>query len=83
MMNENVNRFAKYVANSAGLDADKIEVLDYDLDRVYCSYNGTEYNIRMWSITNEEVRDYTLYRMVSDGRGSHGEAVYHGEHYYL
>ena len=83
MYNKNVENFAKYVAKSAGLEADKFSVLGYDLDRVCCSYNGAEYDIRMWSITNEEVREYTLYRIVSDGRGSHGEEVYRGEHYYL
>lgn len=82
-MNENVNRFAKYVALSAGMDENRVEVLDYDLDRVYLSYNGTEYNIRMWSITSEEVQAYTLYRMVSEGRASHGEEVFAGEHYYF
>ena len=82
-MNKSIEVFAKYVAQSAGLDADKFQVLDYDLYRVYCSYNGAGYDIRMWNITNEEVREYTLYRMVSDGRGSHGEPVYRGEHYYL
>ena len=82
-MNNTVEVFAKYVAKSTGLDADKIEVLDYDLDRVYCSYNGAEYNIRMWNITNEEVRAYALFRMVSNGKSSHGEEVYCGEHYYF
>lgn len=82
-MNKTVEVFAKYVAKSAGLDADKIMILYDDLDRVCFSCNGAEYDIRLWSITNEEVRDYTLYKLVSDGRGSHGEPIYHGEHYYL
>lgn len=73
--------FAKYVAKCAGIDADKIDVFEVDLDRVYFRSGADEYIIRMWNITNEEVREYTLYRMVADERGSHGEEVYYGEHY--
>ena len=79
----NINRFAKYVILSAGMDEKMVEVLDYDLDRIYLNYNGTEYIIRMWSITSEEVKEYTLYRIVYDGRCSHGERVFAGEHYYF
>ena len=82
-MNKNVEFFAKYVAKCAGLDADKVVLRTYDLDRVYLSYDGTEYTIRMWNINNAEVKDYTLFRMVSDGSGYHGEEVYRGEHYYI
>ena len=82
-MNQNIEFFAKYVAKCAGLDADKIVVRTYDLDRVYLSYDGTEYTIRMWNISNAEVKDYTLFRMVSDGSGYLGEEVYRGEHYYI
>lgn len=82
-MNKNIEFFAKYVAKCAGLNADKVEVWTYDLDRVYLKYDGTEYTIRMWNITNAEVKDYTLFRMVFDGSGYHGVEVYRGEHYYI
>lgn len=82
-MNKTVENFSKYVAMCAGLKADRMKLLDYDLDRVCFSCAGTEYTIRMWNVTNEEVRDYTLYRMVSDGKGCYGEAIYRGEHYQL
>ena len=80
-MNKTIECFAKYVVKCAGLDADKFGLLGYDLDRVYLNCKGTEYTIRMWNVTNEEVRDYTLYKMVSDGKGYHGEEIYRGEHY--
>lgn len=81
MVNENVKKFAMYVAAEAGLDASLIDIYDNDLYRVYFNYNNEDYTIRMWDINNTEVLSYTLFITVKDATGSHGESVYRGEHY--
>lgn len=81
MVDKKVIDFAKYVANCAGMDAEKINVYDYDLRRVYFTYNNAEYGIRTWNINNYMIESYTLYKYIPDETGSHGEEVYSGENY--
>lgn len=51
---------------------------DWDLDRVYLDVAGDEYDIRMWNITDVDIR-WTLFKIIDDGDGSgHGEEVSSG-----
>lgn len=64
-----------------------IEDIEFD-KRIFLNIDGEEYSIRTWNFrpidtdkngnTCAEVVDYTLFKMVSDTDGSHGEEVGEG-----
>ncbi|MGG4434530.1 hypothetical protein AAXE64_08210 [Priestia megaterium] len=58
----------------------EVAIEDWDLDRIYVTYEGEEYTIRTWNITDSKV-DWTLFKSVDNGDGTgHGveqkEGVY-------
>lgn len=75
---EPFERFAKYAANLALLDAENIDV--EDLRRVNFTCNGEEYTIRMWNIRGDVITDYTLYKMLP---GQGGKTIYNCGNYEL
>lgn len=77
-------RFAKYAAKLGLMDAENI-VVDDDLRRVYFTYKGDEYTIRMWNIgKNNRITDYTVYKTVpSEYGGTCGKTLYSGGNYEL
>ncbi|MGE8079264.1 hypothetical protein [Peribacillus loiseleuriae] len=53
-------------------------ITDWDLDRIYIDKDDHEYTIRMWNITDEDIR-WTLFKIIPDeDGGSHGEEVDYG-----
>jgi hypothetical protein len=62
-------------------DDESVEVTDWDMDRIYVDKNDQEYTIRMWDVTNTNVR-WELFKIVPDDTGSHGESVKEGNYKY-
>ena len=63
--------------NENGLFGD-IEILDFDLDRVYLIANDTEFTIRMWNIIEfpkEFEVTWTFFKDVTTEYGSYGEEI--------
>ena len=58
-------------------------IKDWDLDRVYLDVDSTQddYTIRMWNITDDDIR-WTLFKTIweEDG-GGHGQAEAEGIYY--
>ena len=59
-----------------------IEILDYDLDRVYLEVNDVEFTIRMWNVIDIP-KGYkivwTFFKDIPNEYGSHGEEIGCGE----
>lgn len=61
---------------------ENIKIVDWDLDRIYLENDDYEYTIRMWDITENQIR-WTLFKSVDNGDGTgHGEELKSGEYGY-
>lgn len=76
---KNIEMFVKEVMEKAGIDINRVCILDNDLSRIYLAVDGNEnnYNIRMWNI-KEQCIEYTLFKLLED----YGEEVIKGEYFY-
>lgn len=59
--------FVDYVVSAAALDSEDVNIIDYDLGRIYLAINSSQnnYNIRMWN-ANEEGILFSLYKNVGN-----------------
>lgn len=55
--------FVEYVKNTSALKGKNVDLIFFDLDRVYLAVDSTEnnYNIRMWNINEKGIR-YSLFK---------------------
>jgi hypothetical protein len=76
--------FVKTVLNKAKIQCNEVTIEDIEFSkRIFLTIDGEEYNIRTWSFhptgtdangeTCAENVVYTIYKMVADKDGSHGE----------
>ena len=84
-----IEKFVMDVINESGLNCNKIVIDDIEPDkRIFLIVDSEEYDIRTWNFrpakndkngqTCAEMVEYTLFKMVSDEHGSHGEEVDEG-----
>ena len=84
-----VEKFVKEVINQARLECEEIIIDDIEISkRIYLSVDNREYMIRTWNFHSverdknndvcAEVVDYTLYEMVKDKTGWHGNEISNG-----
>lgn len=78
----------KKVFQKINTDFNEIVIEDYDGDRIYLYNDGIEYIIRLWNIialvpdkqnqTCQICISYTLFLMVEDDDGGHGDEIISG-----
>ena len=83
-----IEQFVENVINKARLECNKVTIIDLDGKTIYLSIDGKEYNLRTWNFhpvkrdeNNKvcaEMVDYTLYEMVKDETGGHGNEISNG-----
>ena len=85
-----IEKFVKEVViNQARLECEEIIIEDIEFSkRIYLSVGSKEYMIRTWNFHSverdknndvcAEVVDYTLYEMVKDETGGHGNEISNG-----
>jgi hypothetical protein len=84
-----VEGFVKAVLDKAEIQCNEVTIEDIEFSkRIFLTIDGEEYNIRTWSFhptgtdsngeTCAENVVYTLYKMVDDNDGSHGEDIAEG-----
>ena len=83
-----IEQFVEDVINKARLECNEVTIIDLDGKTIYLSIDGKEYNLRTWNFhpvkrdeNNKvcaEMVDYTLYEMVKDETGGHGNEVSNG-----
>ena len=83
-----IEQFVTNVINKAKLNCNEITIIDLDGKTIYLSIDGKEYNLRTWNFhpvkrdeNNKvcaEMVDYTLYEMVKDETGGHGNEISNG-----
>lgn len=82
---EPFERFAKYAASLGLMEAENIDVETDCLDRIFFTYKGEEYTIRMWNINpNGLITSYTVFKTIpSEWGGTCGKELYSCENYQL
>lgn len=84
-----IEKFVKEVIHQARLECEEIIIDDIEFSkRIYLSVDSKEYMVRTWNFHSverdknndvcAEVVDYTLYEMVKDKTGGHGNEVSNG-----
>ena len=83
-----IEQFVENVINKARLECNEVTIIDLDGKTIYLSIDGQEYNLRTWNfhpvkrdennIVCAEMVDYTLYEMVKDETGGHGNEISNG-----
>ena len=84
-----IEKFATDVLNKYKVDCKEVIIENIELSkRVFLVVDGEEYDIRTWNFrpakkdkkgqTCAEMVEYTLFKMVADKLGSHGEEVDEG-----
>ena len=83
-----IEQFVENVINKAKLECNEVTITDLDGKTIYLSIDGKEYNLRTWNFhpvkrdqSNKvcaEMVDYTLYEMVKDKTGGHGNEISNG-----
>ena len=83
-----IEQFVENVINKARLECNEVTIIDLDGKTIYLSIDGKEYNLRTWNfhpvkrdennIVCAEMVDYTLYEMVKDETGGHGNEISNG-----
>jgi len=54
------------------------KLTDWDLDRIYIDKDDEDFTVRMWNISDDEIR-WTLFKTIWDGNGGgHGEEMENG-----
>lgn len=61
-LNDGFYKLAEYVVNELHQETEKCNVLFFDLDRIIYFYDGIEYTIRMWNITQAGNVSFTVYK---------------------
>lgn len=80
MENNKLMTFVKDVCREAGFDSKTVNVLDYDLDRIYLAVDSesNNYNIRTWNIRDNAIR-YSLFELVEDC----GKTIIKSKNYFI
>lgn len=80
-----VQKLVCEVVNTAHFNCKEIIIEDFDIDHISLIIDGIDYIIRTWDIhVNEDKKPcittvhYTLFEMVNDEDGGHGEEVITG-----
>lgn len=84
-----VEQFVKEVISKTNLECEEIIIEDIELsERIFMSIESNKYTIRTWNFQPverdrnsdvcAEMVDYTLFRLVEDDTGSHGEEICNG-----
>lgn len=84
-----IEQVVESVMQLSKISCEEVIIEDIEYSRnVYLSIDGEEYDIRTWNFhpvqkdeqnhTCAEIVDYTLFRMVKDTTGSHGEEICNG-----
>jgi hypothetical protein len=84
-----IEGFVKAVLDKAKIQCNEVTIEDIEFSkRIFLTIDGEEYDIRTWSFsptgtdangeTCSENVVYTLYKMVDDNDGSHGEDIAEG-----
>lgn len=84
-----IEKFVTDVLDIGEISGDEVIIEDIEFSkRVFLTVDGEEYTIRTWNFhpvevdnngkTCAEMVDYTLFKMVSDELGSHGEEMDEG-----
>ena len=84
-----IEKFLKEVIKQARLECEEIIIDDIEFSkRIYLSIDNREYMIRTWNFHSverdknndvcAEMIDYTLYEMVKDKAGGHGNEICNG-----
>ena len=84
-----IEKFVKEVIKQARLECEEIIIDDIEFSkRIYLSVDNREYMIRTWNFHSverdqnnkvcAEMVDYTLYEMIADETGGHGNEVSNG-----
>ena len=84
-----IEKFVENVINKVGLNCNEVTIVDLDGKTIYLSIDGTTYNLRTWDFhpiqkddnghTCAEIVRYTLYEMIEDKTGGHGNEIGEGE----
>lgn len=85
-----VESFVKEVITRANIPCNEVTIEDIEHSkRIFLTVDGEEYDIRTWNFrpvkkdkngeTCAEMVEYTLFQMVKDSTGSHGEEVSEGK----
>lgn len=80
MVNNELLTFVLSVCNEAGFDIEKVNIIDYDLKRVYLAVDSesNNYNIRLWDILPNAIR-YSLFELVKDS----GKPIIESQYYFF
>ena len=80
-----IESFVKEVITRANITCNEAIIEDIEHSkRIFLAIDGEEYDIRTWNfrpkngVTCAEMIEYTLFQMVKDSTGSHGEEVSEG-----
>lgn len=84
-----IEQFVISVINQSHIGCREVIIRDIEFSiNIWLNVDGEEYHIRTWDFhpvkkdglyhTCAEMVDYTLFRMVKDDTGSHGEAICNG-----
>ena len=75
-----IEKFVTDVLNKGNVRCKEVIIEDIEFSkRVFLTVDGEEYDIRTWNFqTCAEMVEYTLFKMVDDEHGSHGEEVDEG-----
>ena len=84
-----IEEFVNQIIQQSKLQCEEVIIDDIEYSKyIYLSIDGEEYDIRTWNFhsvqkddknhTCAEKVDYTLFRIVADDTGSHGEEICNG-----
>lgn len=85
-----VEKFVTDAIIHAGLTPQEVIIDDFEFSRnIFLRIDNEEYDIRTWNFeaiaidknrkTCAELIRYSLYKIIQDEHGSHGEEIYYGE----